>query len=65
MGTPGDAKEWLKAAGKMFDEESTAWFARPLYSYGWLKGKPALPCLVISGLSGGWKGWQEKNLKIL
>ena len=42
-GHPGDAKEWLKAAGKMFDEESTAWFARPLYSYGWLKGKPALP----------------------
>ena len=42
-GHPGDAKEWLKAAGKMFDEESTDWFARPLYSYGWLKGKPALP----------------------
>ncbi len=41
-GHPDDAKKWLRAAGKMFDEESAAWFARPLYNYGWLTGKPPL-----------------------
>jgi tetratricopeptide (TPR) repeat protein len=42
-GHSDDAKKWLQAAGKMFDGESIAWFARPLYSYGWLEGKPPVP----------------------
>jgi len=42
-GHEGDAKKWVKAAGKMFNEDSTTWFARPLYAFGWLQGKPPVP----------------------
>jgi tetratricopeptide (TPR) repeat protein len=42
-GRPGEAKQWIKAAAKMFKEDSIAWFARPFYSFGWLQGKPSLP----------------------
>jgi tetratricopeptide (TPR) repeat protein len=36
------AKKWLDTAGKIFAEKDTAWFARPLHEFGWLKGKPAI-----------------------
>ena len=34
--------KWLKTADKIFDEKQTAWFARPLYDFGWIKTKPPL-----------------------
>jgi tetratricopeptide (TPR) repeat protein len=42
-GHEDDAKKWIKAAAKMFTEESATWFARPLYAFGWLQGKPPVP----------------------
>ena len=36
------AVKWLKTADKIFDEKQTAWFARPLYDFGWIKTKPPL-----------------------
>ncbi len=36
-------EKWLKTAAKMFDELQTAWFARPLYDFGWVKDKPPIP----------------------
>ena len=36
----GEAKKWLKAADRMFDSKTIAWFARPLYDFGWTKEKP-------------------------
>ncbi len=38
----GDGQKWIKAAHKMFDSKSNAWFAKPLYDYGWIKEKPVL-----------------------
>ena len=38
----GEAKKWLKAAARMYDPESIAWFVRPLYDFGWVKEKPVL-----------------------
>jgi tetratricopeptide (TPR) repeat protein len=35
-----DATKWLKAAARMFDDKSIAWFARPLYDFGWTREKP-------------------------
>lgn len=34
------ARKWLQTAGRIFREEQTAWFARPLYDLGWIKTKP-------------------------
>ena len=34
--------KWLKTADKIFDEKQIAWFARPLYDFGWIKTKPPL-----------------------
>ena len=34
--------KWLKTADKIFDDKQTAWFARPLYDFGWIKTKPPL-----------------------
>ncbi len=38
----GDAIKWLKAADLMFDSKTIAWFARPLFDFGWTKEKPPL-----------------------
>jgi tetratricopeptide (TPR) repeat protein len=35
------AKKWISTASDMFDESRTAWFARPLHDFGWIKSKPA------------------------
>jgi tetratricopeptide (TPR) repeat protein len=37
-----DAQKWIKAADGIFDAKTGAWFARPLYDFGWLKKKPML-----------------------
>ena len=34
--------KWMKTAEKIFDEKQTAWFARPLYDFGWIKTKPPI-----------------------
>ncbi len=39
-GADRDAKNWLKRANDIFPAKSTAWFARSLYDFGWLKTKP-------------------------
>lgn len=36
------AEKWIKTADKMFDESKTAWFARPLFDFGWIKNKPPI-----------------------
>ncbi len=36
-------EKWIKTAAKMFEEKQTAWFARPLYDFGWIKNKPPIP----------------------
>ena len=33
----------MATAGEIFDPQSLAWFARPLYDFGWVKEKPAPP----------------------
>jgi hypothetical protein len=39
-----DATKWLKGAARMFDGKSVAWFARPLYDFGWTREKsPQIP----------------------
>jgi len=38
----GAAKKWLKAAAKMYDPKSLAWFVRPFYDFGWTREKPAV-----------------------
>jgi tetratricopeptide (TPR) repeat protein len=44
-GKPSEAKKWIKRASEIFDSATTAWFARPLYDFGWIKKRPpiALP----------------------
>jgi tetratricopeptide (TPR) repeat protein len=37
-----EAREWMKAADRMFKPREIAWFARPLYDMGWIQKKPAL-----------------------
>jgi tetratricopeptide (TPR) repeat protein len=37
-----DGKKWLKSAPQMYDAKAVAWFARPLYDFGWTKEKPPL-----------------------
>ena len=39
---PADGMKWMKTAEKIFDEKQTAWFARPLYDFGWIKTKPPI-----------------------
>ena len=34
--------KWIRRAGDIFPEKSTAWFARHLYERGWIKAKPPL-----------------------
>ncbi len=41
-GKKGDAQKWLNTADKIFDANSVAWFARPLYDLGWIKKKPMI-----------------------
>jgi tetratricopeptide (TPR) repeat protein len=39
----GDSKggaKWIQTGNKIFDDKSTAWFARPLYDFGWVKTRP-------------------------
>ncbi|MEP6808860.1 MAG: tetratricopeptide repeat protein [Chthoniobacterales bacterium] len=36
------ALKWLKTAEGIFDDKRVAWFARPLYDFGWIKKKPAI-----------------------
>jgi tetratricopeptide (TPR) repeat protein len=35
-----EAQDWLKHAQDIYPAKSTAWFARHLYDFGWLKTKP-------------------------
>jgi tetratricopeptide (TPR) repeat protein len=39
---PKEARQWIRAADRMFDAKASAWFARPLYDFGWVKDKPPL-----------------------
>jgi tetratricopeptide (TPR) repeat protein len=38
----GDARKWLNTGNRIFDPASVAWFAEPLYEFGWIKKKPQL-----------------------
>ena len=38
-----DGSKWIKAAYKMFDSNSIAWFARPLYDCGWIRKNQLCP----------------------
>ncbi|CAN5238128.1 hypothetical protein BH20VER2_BH20VER2_03050 [soil metagenome] len=40
-GEKREGDKWLRTADDMFDEQKTAWFARPLHDFGWIKRKPA------------------------
>jgi tetratricopeptide (TPR) repeat protein len=40
-----EARKWIKAADRIFDSKTMAWFARPLYDFGWTKEKPPLNTL--------------------
>ena len=37
-----DGAKWLQRAEEIFDDKKTAWYARPLYEFGWIKTKPAI-----------------------
>jgi tetratricopeptide (TPR) repeat protein len=37
-----EAKKWIKTADRMFDANSSNWYARLLFELGWLKKKPDL-----------------------
>ena len=41
-GAKNDAEKWLRRAEEIFPAKSTAWFARPLFDFGWIKTKPPL-----------------------
>lgn len=34
--------KWLRTADEIFDAQKSAWFARPLHDFGWIKSKPPL-----------------------
>ncbi len=38
----GDGDKWIRRADEIFPAKSTAWFARPLFDFGWIKTKPPL-----------------------
>lgn len=42
QGSKRAGEKWLRTADEIFDEKKTAWFARPLYDFGWIKTKPPL-----------------------
>ena len=41
-GNKREAEKWMRTAGDIFDERTTAWFARPFFELGWIKKKPPL-----------------------
>ncbi len=41
-GRRSEGEKWVEAAGRMFDSKAVAWFARPVYDFGWTKEKPVL-----------------------
>ncbi|MGI9086996.1 MAG: tetratricopeptide repeat protein [Chthoniobacterales bacterium] len=41
-GSKSDGEKWIKRAEDIFPVKATAWFARPLYDFGWIKTKPPL-----------------------
>jgi len=41
-GSNRDGQNWIKRAQEIHPPKSTAWFARHLYDFGWLKSKPPL-----------------------
>jgi tetratricopeptide (TPR) repeat protein len=41
-GNNRDGQNWIKKAEDIFPAKSTAWFARHLFDFGWLKTKPPL-----------------------
>ena len=41
-GAKRPAEKWLRTAAEIFADKDTAWFARPLYEFGWIKKKPPL-----------------------
>jgi tetratricopeptide (TPR) repeat protein len=44
-GNERSAKKWIATASEIFEPQSLAWFARPLYDLGWLKDKPPPPTI--------------------
>ncbi len=44
-GNERSAKKWIATASEIFEPQSLAWFARPLYDLGWLKEKPPPPTI--------------------
>lgn len=41
-GAKGDGEKWIRRADGIFPVKASAWFARPLYDFGWIKTKPPL-----------------------
>ena len=41
-GNKREAEKWMRTAAEIFDERTTAWFARPFFELGWIKRKPPL-----------------------
>jgi tetratricopeptide (TPR) repeat protein len=37
-----EARKWMRTAADIFDDRTTAWFARPFFELGWIKTKPPL-----------------------
>jgi tetratricopeptide (TPR) repeat protein len=41
-GAKSDGDRWIQRAEEIFPMKATAWFARPLFDFGWIKTKPPL-----------------------
>lgn len=41
-GSKRAGEKWMRTADHLFDAQKSAWFARPLYEFGWVKTKPPL-----------------------
>lgn len=41
-GNKREGEKWMRTAADIFDERTTAWFARPFFELGWIKKKPPL-----------------------
>ncbi len=45
QGHEGPAKKWIATARQIFQPDLFAWFAGPLFDFGWLKDKPPPPTI--------------------
>ena len=41
-GAKRDGDKWIQRAEGIFPTKATAWFARPLFDFGWIKTRPPL-----------------------